>query len=148
MVRRRSRPELAALNRSGALNGHVPITAIVSLIAVVGSFVYGYDTIAMAVERSASEETVPVDGVPVNHQYSKSLEFERLLAELIDRVHRPGPDLRLGPAPLLGAGHRPRLRPAHRLPRHRSAAATRRSGGRRRPGTGGAGSAPSAGSSG
>ncbi len=83
VVRRRLDPELADLNASGAFNGHVPITAIVSLIAVVGSFLYGYDTIAMAVERSASEETALVDGVPVNHQYSKSLEFERALADLI-----------------------------------------------------------------
>ena len=88
VVRRRLDPDLIRLNRSGALNGHVPITAIVSLIAVVGSYVYGYDSIAMAIERSASEETVMVDGVPVNHQFSKSREFEeaarRLLADSID----------------------------------------------------------------
>jgi len=83
IVRRRLDPRLAELNRNGALNGHVPITAIVSLIVAAGSAVYGYDTIAMAIERSASEETVLVDGVPVNHQYSKSLDFERLLADLL-----------------------------------------------------------------
>lgn len=83
VVRRRLSPNLSALNRSGALNGHVPITAIVSLIAVLGSAIYGYDTIAMAVERTASEESVRVNGTPVNHQYSKSLEFERLLARLV-----------------------------------------------------------------
>ena len=90
VVRRQLAPELAELNRAGGLNGHVPITAIVSLIAVVGSFIYGYDTIAMAVERSASEETVLVDGVPVNHQYSKSLEFEHLLQRLIAGSIDPG----------------------------------------------------------
>jgi hypothetical protein len=96
VVRRHLAPELGVLNRSGALNGHVPITAIVALIAVVGSFVYGYDTIAMAIERSASEETVVVDGVPVNHQYSKSLDFEVLLRELITGAIDPG--LRYGSA--------------------------------------------------
>jgi hypothetical protein len=90
VVRRRLSPGLAELNRSGALNGHVPITAIVSLIAVAGSFVYGYDAVAMAVERSASEETAVVDGVPVNHQYSKSLAFERLLADLVAGSIDPG----------------------------------------------------------
>ncbi|HEY4946606.1 MAG TPA: hypothetical protein VII19_01830 [Acidimicrobiales bacterium] len=90
VVRRRLSPELAALNRAGALNGHVPITAIVSLVAVAGSFLYGYDTIAMAVERSASEETVVVGGVPVNHQYSKSLDFEHLLQGLIAGTIDPG----------------------------------------------------------
>jgi hypothetical protein len=83
IVRRRLSPVLAELNRDGALNGHVPITAIVSLIVAAGRAVYGYDTVAMAIERSASEETVLVDGVPVNHQYSKSLDFERMLADLL-----------------------------------------------------------------
>ena len=82
-MRRQLSPHLDQLNRSGALNGHVPITAIISLIAVVGSFLYGYDRIAMAVERSASEETVIVGGVPVNHQYSKSLECELATRALI-----------------------------------------------------------------
>ena len=90
IVRRRLSPRLADLNRDGALNGHVPITAIVSLIAAAGSAVYGYDTIAMAIERSASEETVLFDGVPVNHQYSKSLDFERLLADLFHTSVDPG----------------------------------------------------------
>jgi hypothetical protein len=96
VVRRSLSPGLAALNRAGALNGHVPITAIISLIAVVGSFLYGYDTIAMAVERSASEESATVDGVSVNHQYSKSLEFERHLADLISST--VDPDLQYGSA--------------------------------------------------
>jgi hypothetical protein len=61
----------------------VPITAIVSLIAVAGSFLYDYDVIAMAIERSASEETSMVDGVAVNHQFSKSYPFEVALRELI-----------------------------------------------------------------
>ena len=89
VVRRRLDPGLASLHEAGALNGHVPITAIVSLIAVVGAFVHGYDTVAMAVERSASEETMWVDGVPVNHQYSKSREFELLLAEVVRTTVAP-----------------------------------------------------------
>ncbi len=83
VVRRTLSPELDRLNLRGARNGHVPITAIVSLVAVVGSVVWDYDTVAMAVERSASEETATVDGVPVNHQYSKSLEFEEMLRGLV-----------------------------------------------------------------
>jgi UDP-N-acetyl-alpha-D-muramoyl-L-alanyl-L-glutamate epimerase len=90
VVRRRLSPNLSALNRSGARNGHVPITAIVSLIAVLGSAIYGYDAIAMAVERTASEESVRVNGTPVNHQYSKSFGFERLLAGLVTTSIDPG----------------------------------------------------------
>ena len=83
---RRTSPSSTGRERST----NVPITAIISLIAVVGSFVYGYDTIVMAVERSASEETVVVDGVEVNHQYSKSLEFELLTRDLIAGRIDPG----------------------------------------------------------
>jgi hypothetical protein len=90
VIRRHLSPELTRLNAAGALNGHVPITAIVSLIAVAGSYVYGYDSIAMAIERSASEETRWVDGVPVNHQYSKSLDFEVILQHLIADSIDPG----------------------------------------------------------
>jgi UDP-N-acetyl-alpha-D-muramoyl-L-alanyl-L-glutamate epimerase len=90
VVRRRLSPLLASINAHGALNGHVPITAIVSLIAVAAGSVYGYDTVAMAIERSASEETVSVDGVPVNHQYSKSLEFERSFRDLVHGSIDPG----------------------------------------------------------
>ncbi|HEX3459799.1 MAG TPA: hypothetical protein VHT49_02740 [Acidimicrobiales bacterium] len=90
VIRRRLSPELTRLNAAGALNGHVPITAIVALIAVAASYVYGYDSIAMAIERSASEETRWVDGVPVNHQYSKSLDFEILLQHLIADSIDPG----------------------------------------------------------
>jgi len=90
VVRRELSPNLSVLNRAGALNGHVPVTAIVSLIAAVGAALYGYDTIAMAIERSASEETALVDGVPVNHQYSKSLDFERLMRGLLAGAVDPG----------------------------------------------------------
>jgi UDP-N-acetyl-alpha-D-muramoyl-L-alanyl-L-glutamate epimerase len=98
VVRRRLSPRLEEVNRSGARNGHVPITAIVSLLAVAAGYLYGYDTIAMAIERSASEETVTVGGTPVNHQYSKSLECETalraLLAEDVDPRLRYGSALR------------------------------------------------------
>lgn len=89
-VRRRLSPNLDGLTGRGALNGHIPITAIVSLIAVAGSFLYGYDVIAMAIERSASEETSMVDGVAVNHQFSKSYPFELALRELVTGSIDPG----------------------------------------------------------
>ena len=64
------------LNSAGAYNGHVPITAIVSLIAVAAAFVRGYDTIVLSNERSADEGNLIHDGVEVNHQYSKTSRFE------------------------------------------------------------------------
>lgn len=79
IVRRRIDPGLAALNRAGALNGHVPITAIVTCVALLTAALHGYDAVAMANERSASQGNVHWDGVDVNHQFSKGLRAERLL---------------------------------------------------------------------
>jgi UDP-N-acetyl-alpha-D-muramoyl-L-alanyl-L-glutamate epimerase len=79
IAHRRLDPTLGELNRSGALNGHVPVTAIVSCVALLTAALNGFDTVAMANERSASSGNLVWDGVEINHQYSKSLAAERLL---------------------------------------------------------------------
>jgi len=76
-------PRLIELNSAGALNGHVPITAIVSLIVVAAGYVYGYDTALMALERSADEATSFVEDAAVNHQWSKGTECELGLRSVI-----------------------------------------------------------------
>ena len=76
-VRRTIDPALLALNGRGALNGHIPITAIVMSVAVVVAALVGAGEVVMANERDASLPTRVVDGEPVNHQYSKSWDFER-----------------------------------------------------------------------
>jgi hypothetical protein len=78
---RRLAPELFEYNRMGAWNGHIPVTAINSAILVCAAILYGHDAIAFSNERSASEATLEYDGQPVNHQWSKSLDFERGLRE-------------------------------------------------------------------
>jgi UDP-N-acetyl-alpha-D-muramoyl-L-alanyl-L-glutamate epimerase len=73
-------PRLRELNAAGAINGHVPVTAIVSCVALLTAALNGFDAVAMANERSASAGNVMWDGVEVNHQFSKGLRAERLLA--------------------------------------------------------------------
>jgi hypothetical protein len=80
IARRQLDPSLGALNRAGALNGHVPITAIVSCVALLSAALNGFDTVAMANERSASRGNLSWDGIEVNHQFSKGLRAERLLS--------------------------------------------------------------------
>ena len=79
-------PRLIELNRVGALNGHVPITAIVSCAALLTAALNGFDTVALANERSASAGNTMLDGVEINHQFSKSLRAERLLAAAVAEV--------------------------------------------------------------
>jgi hypothetical protein len=76
---RRIDPKLFELNAAGAYNGHVPITAITSLIALLSAVGLGADAVVMSNEHSASTPTIVVDGVGVNHQFSKSVTFESLL---------------------------------------------------------------------
>lgn len=76
-------------NDRGALNGHVPVTAIVSAAAVVAALLEDCRAVVLSNERSADEPTVVVDGWAVNHQWSKSWEFERRFRRLVtDHVHR------------------------------------------------------------
>mgnify|MGYP000493819250 CR=1 FL=1 len=69
-------PELIRLNQEGAYNGHVPITAILSVIALACAVLYGYKAVVMSNEYSASAPNF----ANINHQYSKSYEFESELA--------------------------------------------------------------------
>jgi hypothetical protein len=80
-IKRTLAPELFEYNRLGAWNGHIPVTAINSAILLCAAIVYGYDAIAFSNERSASEATLEYAGQAVNHQWSKSLDFERALRE-------------------------------------------------------------------
>ena len=85
-IRRQLAPELFEYNRLGAWNGHIPVTAINSAILVCAAILYGHDAIAFSNEHSASVATLEYDGQPVNHQWSKSLDFERRLRDHV-RTH-------------------------------------------------------------
>lgn len=75
-IERSLAPELAAMNRQGALNGHVPVTAINSAILVCAAILYGHQFVVFANERSANEATLTGTHGAVNHQYSKTSAFE------------------------------------------------------------------------
>lgn len=83
-IDRRLAPELAEMNRAGAWNGHVPVTAINSAILLCAAILYGYRYIVFSNERSADEATLTAaDGSEVNHQYSKSSAFEKAFRQVI-----------------------------------------------------------------
>lgn len=70
-------------SQPGYYNGHVPSTAINSMIAALAAVLFGYDRIVLSNERSASEGNISFDGREANHQHSKSLEFERMIAGVL-----------------------------------------------------------------
>jgi len=72
--RRTIHPRLLELNAQGYLNGHTPFSAMLAFYTLLASALTGYGHVALSNENSANEATVI--GTSVNHQYSKSLEFE------------------------------------------------------------------------
>lgn len=86
-VKRTLDPEMVRLSKEpGYYNGHVPSTAINSVIAALASLLFGFDTIILSNERSASEGNIAFDGRDANHQHSKSLGFERLISQTLARA--------------------------------------------------------------
>lgn len=74
VVHRNIDPHLLELNAQGYLNGHTPFSAMLAFTSLVVAALSESRHIALSNENSANESTVP--GQNINHQYSKSLEFE------------------------------------------------------------------------
>lgn len=66
---------LLKLNTEGFLNGHTPFSSIVAFTSFIVAYLSGKKYIVLSNEGSANEATVL--GTNVNHQYSKTYEFER-----------------------------------------------------------------------
>ncbi len=66
--------KIVELNKKGFLNGHTPFSAMVAFSTVLVAYLNNLGYVALSNEASANESTVK--GTEVNHQYSKSFEFE------------------------------------------------------------------------
>jgi UDP-N-acetyl-alpha-D-muramoyl-L-alanyl-L-glutamate epimerase len=84
----------------GFLNGHVPVTGIISAIAVLAAALTGRDAVVMSNEWSASTPTLEDHGRAINHQYSKSAAFEAAFRSVLAQASaglanpgRPGPGM-------------------------------------------------------
>ena len=76
-------PQLLRSAELGFRNGHVPVTGIISAIAVLAAVLDDRDTVVMSNEWSASAPTLVHAGRPVNHQYSKSASFEAAFRDIL-----------------------------------------------------------------
>jgi len=62
------------LNEEGYLNGHTPFSAMVAFVSYLTAYLNNKKYIILSNESSANESNVL--GTKINHQYSKSYEFE------------------------------------------------------------------------
>ncbi|MCK5776883.1 MAG: hypothetical protein KAH25_11930, partial [Bacteroidales bacterium] len=74
MTKRSIDPQLLELNKLGYLNGHTPFSAMLAFLTLLSCRLLGIKYMALSNESSANESTV--EGTNINHQYSKSYEFE------------------------------------------------------------------------
>lgn len=74
-VKRTIDKELLDLNSKGYINGHTPFSSVLAFISYFVAFLTGRKYIALSNESSANESNV--EGEKINHQYSKSYEFEK-----------------------------------------------------------------------
>ena len=73
-VTRKIDTNLLDLNKQGFINGHTPFSSMLAFLSYFIADIIGKKYIALSNESSANESNV--DGEKINHQYSKSVEFE------------------------------------------------------------------------
>lgn len=98
--------KLLRMNRKGFLNGHTPFVAYLSFLTVIVSALFNKKHIVMSNEDSSNEGNVDYCKTNINHQYSKSLDFEnkfrkycnKYLSKQIDyfSVLRPMYEIQIG----------------------------------------------------
>ena len=66
--------QLLDLNKQGFINGHTPFSSLVAFVSYLAAYLNGRKYIVLSNEASANEPTIP--GTKINHQYSKTYEFE------------------------------------------------------------------------
>lgn len=94
IVKREIDPKLLKLKPSadgqGTYNGHVPVSAIYAFIGLLAGAIYDYRFVISSNEKSADYGNIKYLGETINHQWSKSLEFENLFAEYVKKYITPG----------------------------------------------------------
>jgi len=85
-VSRTLAPELFEMNKQGALNGHIPVTAVNSAILAMAALLRGANQVVFSNERSASYGSLIPGTGEVNHQWSKGWDFERGFAAIVRRT--------------------------------------------------------------
>ena len=83
-VERKLDRKIIELNEQGYLNGHTPLSSVIAFISYLCAYLSGKKNIILSNEASANESTVL--GTGINHQYSKTFEFENDFRNYMSRV--------------------------------------------------------------
>lgn len=89
IVLRQIDPKLLALNQMGYLNGHTPFSAYLGFLSLLTGSLFGFNNVVASNERSADEPNTNYLGQAINHQYSKSWEFEQAFRDYVSKYISP-----------------------------------------------------------
>ena len=92
VVNRKIDQKLLELNTKGYLNGHTPFSAYLAFLSLLIASSFNNQNIVVSNERSSDEENIIYLGKKINHQYSKSLEFEKSFRKYINKFITPSID--------------------------------------------------------
>ncbi len=70
-------------------NGHIPISAVYAFLGVFAAALYNYSYVIMGNEYSSNFGNLKYKGLLVNHQWSKSFEFEKLFQDYVKNSISP-----------------------------------------------------------
>ncbi len=76
VVKREIDKKLLKMSRQGFYNGHTPFVAYLSFLSLIVSALFDKKYIILGNEESSNEGNVKYLGKEINHQYSKTFEFE------------------------------------------------------------------------
>jgi UDP-N-acetylmuramoylalanine--D-glutamate ligase len=64
-------------------NGHIPISAIYAFLGIFAATLYDYNYVVVGNEHSSNFGNLNYKGLEINHQWSKSFEFETLFSDYV-----------------------------------------------------------------
>lgn len=77
-------PQIRSMAKTGEVpSGHVPVSAMFAWIGIAVSVLYGFSEIVTGNERSADFGNVVYQNETINHQWSKSSEFESMFSSYL-----------------------------------------------------------------
>lgn len=77
------------LSHKDSYNGHIPVSAIIAFLGVLLAVLYDYSYVAVGNEYSSNFGNIKYKGEIVNHQWSKSQEFETLFQAYVKKFISP-----------------------------------------------------------
>jgi len=69
--------QLITLNKNEYFDGHIPFSAMVAFTSTLAAYIYDFQFVPLSNEWGANEGNTVFLGQTINHQYSKTVEFER-----------------------------------------------------------------------